>query len=74
MKPNEKAPLPWRIEYGEIVDNDGAYVARAYEENLDYILHACNAYPQLINFLENCLYTQMGGGAGALLKELGEDS
>jgi hypothetical protein len=71
MKPDKQL---WRIEYGEIVDADGAYIARAYEENLEYILHACNAYPRLVEAVRDADghigYPWKGSD---LLEELGEN-
>lgn len=74
MKP--KTPLPWT----EIPEHDsGDMTGISYEmhdQDFEYILHACNAYPKLIAELKLAISLGSDGypyhDVDELLKELGE--
>ncbi len=75
MKEPETA-LPWaEIEASHIfyVDKeDGVrYIDSASCKDRDFMVHACNAYPKLVNFLKFCLKSD-SFVRDELLKELGE--
>jgi hypothetical protein len=66
LKP--ETPLPWD-EIPNLYDSDIG-ISPGYQ-NERFILHACNAYPRLIELLRTGRYKHLGE-AEKLLKELGE--
>lgn len=83
-----ESELPWRYEPGfgtvsvkkeRIIDGYNFYILR---KDLEYIRHACNAYPKLIEFLQKqglSLYVNwetepISHQYLELLSELGEDA
>jgi hypothetical protein len=73
MKP--VSPLPWKIVLDESVcaadDTTIAYDLN-FSEDADYLIHACNAYPKLVECLKQFAGGWEGRRAENLLKELGE--
>jgi hypothetical protein len=84
-------PLPWAVDVRSalrvrsIADKDlnltvastgcSGLVRDQWENNARYIVHACNAYPRLVEVLRYYAIPGMGDNgdkARALLKELGE--
>jgi glutamate racemase len=55
------APLPWKRhrdnEFGSVdLNGDGDYAGEAYSQrDADYIVLACNSYPQLVEALRDTL-------------------
>ena len=88
------APLPYRCDshpeedFAEILSSNDGPVARTTHDDAAYIVHACNAYPKLVEALrvaaDQIAYLQEISGndkhgpldalrdARALLRELGE--
>ena len=96
MKPS--TPLPWAVNRCGIYDGDGGLLSATGDDdtapedqlaNAAYIVHACNAYPRLVEALRNGIedscpplpknHRALSDGpkwvveARALLRELGED-
>ena len=78
-----KSPLPWTSCLGDIVGADKVpVVIEISAKNADYITHACNAHPKLVEMLKALsdgatVYGQwslLSRKARELLKELGETS
>ncbi len=65
MKP--ETPLPW--DESSMCDWYNVKMA-----DVRFIIHACNAYPQLVEFLRDRRKKDEYGLAEKLLKEIGEDS
>lgn len=67
-----KTPLPWT----EIPEHDsGDMTGISYEihdQDFEYIVHACNAYPKLMAFVNGGYTVWDEDTANELLKELGE--
>ncbi len=89
MKP--ATPLPWKLhrefEIGSInLNGDGDYAGQGYSNgDANYILAACNAYPQLVAAAKHAMETMLKRGVPtqhellesaaqirALLRSLGE--
>ncbi len=73
MKPD--LPLPWGVN--EYMDwTMDAYGETVNDADYKYLIHACNAYPRLVEcmktFVEHDLYNPSAIAAEILLKELGE--
>ncbi len=68
MKP--ETPLPW--EYlPEIPDSDRHAHGTWHDADYNYVIHACNAYPKLVEFVKGAIWGSTEGGV-TILKDLGE--
>ena len=77
MKPETE--LPWEDNGNEIVAASDRFcgIAGAVDgEDAAYIVHACNAYPKLVEALKEVAASSYGQrhNAIALLRELGEEA
>ena len=78
-------PLPWKISGIGYLGNGDTVVAatewtpKQYEafplkaDDATYIVHACNAYPKLVEALRMYVHGDAGCDGAALLRSLGEE-
>lgn len=77
MKP--KTPLPWE-DTPDFPGPDSHSTYEWHSEDYDYVIHACNAYPKLVDFIsllaedpfDNDCGWRIKQYAQEILKELGE--
>jgi hypothetical protein len=79
MKPEASLPLPWKIDKniagftGIRAANNAIVHGTEHPECLDYIVHACNAYPKLISILQRGSVINLGFAPDYNLKDLARD-